>query len=70
MAYFQDKIKALPDVSELLDEEIFLDNLTMGEFFALPETEQARIWQVAHDTTERELDPLEQSVRVDAVPAR
>lgn len=51
MAYFQDKIEALPEEAEpWLDEEVFLENLTMREFFALPDAEQDRLWQAAHQS--------------------
>lgn len=56
MAYFQDKIEALPAEAEpWLDEEVFLENLTMSEFFALPEAEQDRLWQAAHQAVEWEI---------------
>lgn len=56
MAYFQSKIEALPpDYHPMLEDDIFLNDMTVSEFFALPELEQVRLWQEAHLAAEREL---------------
>lgn len=70
MAYFRRKMEALPERRPMRDDDPFLGGLTVAEFFALPEAEQARIWDEAHAEAERELGSREQPVRSDAVPAR
>jgi hypothetical protein len=70
MHYFQGKIEALPEQNPLQDHDLFLGELTVAEFFALPESEQARLWQEAHRAAEQELGNYEQPVRPDALPAR
>jgi hypothetical protein len=70
MAYFDQKMKALPADLPPLENDIFLDNLTVAEFFALPEIEQDRLWQEAHLIAEQQMNNYEQPVRSDALPAR
>lgn len=70
MAYFRRKLEALPERRPMRDDDRFLGGLTVAEFFALPEVEQARIWNEAHAEVERELGNCEQPVRPDALPAR
>ena len=70
MAYFDQKMKALPAELPPVENDIFLDNLTVAEFFALPETEQERLWQEAHLIAEQEMNNHEQPVRPDALPTR
>ena len=48
MAYFEQKIEALPKQKPLQDNDIFLEGLTVAEFFALPEAEQDRLWREMH----------------------
>ncbi|MFQ5858290.1 MAG: hypothetical protein ACE5LU_22020 [Anaerolineae bacterium] len=70
MAYFRRKLEALPERRPMQDDDPFVGGLTVAEFFALSEEEQARIWDEAHAEAERELGSREQPVRPDAVPAR
>ena len=63
MAYFDHKLEALPERRPLGDDDLFLGELTVAEFFALPEAEQARIWNQAHAEAEIELGNNEQSIR-------
>ena len=70
ISYFHAKIENLPEQRPIQDDDIFLGNLTVAEFFSLPEMEQARLWQEAHIAAERELGNDEQPVRPDALPAR
>jgi hypothetical protein len=69
-AYFQRKIEALPSPRAMQENDIFLGGLTVAQFFALPEPEQARLWQEAHQAVEQELGRYEHPVRPDALPAR
>jgi len=48
LAYFDAKMAALPETRPLHDSDPFLGGLTVAEFFAAPEAEQARIWDAAH----------------------
>jgi hypothetical protein len=70
MAYFDQKMKTLPADLPPVENDIFLDDLTVAEFFALPETEQDRLWQEAHRIAEQKMNNYEQPVRSDALPAR
>ena len=70
MAYFQKKLDALPERRPMQDDDIFLFDVTVGEFFSLPEPKKARLWEEAHIEAERELGHREQEVRPDAIPAR
>lgn len=54
MAYFQKKLDALPERHPMQDDDIFLSDVTVGEFFALPEPERSRLWEEAHIEAERE----------------
>jgi hypothetical protein len=60
MAYFERKFDALPERRPMRDDDLFLDGLTVAEFFALPEAKQAHIWSQAHIEAERELGNYEQ----------
>lgn len=51
LAYFDAKIAALPEAHPWQDGAPFLGGLTVAEFFAAPEAEQARIWDAAHTET-------------------
>jgi hypothetical protein len=68
MAYFQKKLDALPERRPMQDDDIFLSDVTVGDFFSLPEQEKARLWEEAHIEAERELGYREQEVRPDAIP--
>jgi hypothetical protein len=68
--YFQAKLEALPELKPLQDDDIFLGEMTVAEFFNLPEAEQDRLWQEAHQSAEHELDNDEHPVRSNALPAR
>jgi len=70
LAHFDHKFDTLPERRPLQDDDPFLGGLTVAEFFALPEAEQARVWNQAHLEAERELEGYEQPVRGDALPAR
>jgi hypothetical protein len=71
MAYFQNKMKDLSEEQRpMQDDDLFVSDLTVAEFFTLPETEQARLWHEAHQAAEHELDSDEHPVRPDALPAR
>ena len=70
MAYFDHQLETLPEYPPMQDDDLFLGGLTVGEFFALPEAEQDRIWQEAHIEVECQLENQEQPVRPDALPAR
>jgi hypothetical protein len=70
IAYFDQKLALLPERRPMQDNDPFLGGLTVGEFFALPEVEQARIWDEAYAEAERALENREQPIRPDAVPAR
>jgi hypothetical protein len=70
LTYFDHKLEALPERCPLGDDDLFLGELTVAEFFALPEAEQARIWNQAHAEAETKLENDEQSIRAGALPAR
>ena len=70
MAYFDRKKKGLPKHRPMRDDDPFVGGLTVAEFFALPEEEQARIWNEAHAEAERRLSGHEQPVHPNALPAR
>jgi hypothetical protein len=70
MAYYDHQLETLPEYPPMQDDDLFLGGLTVGEFFALPEAEQDRIWEEAHIEVERQLENQEQPVRPDALPAR
>lgn len=62
-----DVVQALAGQS-LLPDEPFIDDLTLGQYLALPDAERARLWDAWADVG---LDQLEErDVRPDAVPAR
>lgn len=70
MAYFERKLEALPERRPIQENDPFVADLTVDEFFALPEKEQARIWSDVHEETEQKLGNREHPVQVDAVPPR
>jgi len=70
MAHFQPRLDALAGARPMLDTDPFIAGLSVGEFFALPEAEQARLWGQAHIEAEREIKPFERPVRPNALPAR
>ena len=70
MAYFQKKIDILPQQVPLQDDDPFVGGLTVAEFFALPETDQSRVWQEAYLEAEHKLKNYEHPVQHDALPAR
>jgi hypothetical protein len=67
--YFSSKLEALPSAPLMRDEDPFIGGLSVREFFALPEKEQARLWDEAHARAEAELGSRERPVRPDALPA-
>lgn len=69
LAHFDRKLDALPERRPLRDDDPFVGELTVAEFFALPEGEQAQVWNQAHADIERELENYEQPVLSNALPA-
>ena len=69
MAYFQEKLDALPEGRRMQDDDMFIAGLTVAEYFALPDSEQARLWEEEHLEVERELGYEEIEVQPDALPA-
>lgn len=69
MSYFAAKLEAFPSAPLMRDEDPFIGGLSVREFFALPEKEQARVWDEAHARAEEELGSRERHVRPDALPA-
>lgn len=67
MAYFQAKIDQLPTQKPLPANEIFINDLTVAEFFALPNDEQDRVWKEAHQPYESYTRDSEWSVQSDAI---
>jgi len=70
LAYFDVRFAALSEARPLRDNDPFLGGLTVAEFFAAPEMEQARIWEQAHAEAVRALATYEHPVRANALPAR
>ena len=70
LAYFDAKIAALPEAPPWRDSEPFLGDLTVAEFFAAPEAEQARIWDAAHAEAYKTLSDYEHPTHADALSAR
>jgi hypothetical protein len=70
MAHFQPRLDALDGARPMTDADPFVGGLSVGEFFALPENEQARLWSRAHIQAENEIKPLERPVHPNALPAR
>jgi hypothetical protein len=70
LAYFERKREALRECSPLRGDDPFLGGLTVAEFFALPEEEQARLWDQEHAKAWRELRHCEQPVQTNALSAR
>lgn len=68
LAHFQPRLKALAETRPLLDTDPFIAGLSIDKFFALPETEQNRLWTQAH--TEAEASSPERAVQPHALPAR
>ncbi len=54
MAYLNRKLDTLPERRPMQDNDPFLGGLTVAEFFALPENQQARVWDQAHDKAVRQ----------------
>lgn len=70
MAHFQPRLDALQGARPMTDADPFVGGLSVGEFFALPENEQARLWSRAHAQAENEIEPRERPVHSSAMPAR
>ena len=70
LAHFYNKIDVLPEARPMQDDDVFLDGLTVAEFFALPESEQDRLWHEAHVASERQLKHQEQMRELDALLTR
>ena len=69
MAHFQPRLDALDGARPMTDADPFVGGLSVGEFFALPESEQARLWSQAHAEAEPKIEPRERLVRPNALPA-
>lgn len=70
IAYFEREMNALSEGRRMQDDDMFMAGLTVAEYFALPDSEQARLWEEEHLEVERELGYYEQEVQPDALPAR
>jgi hypothetical protein len=70
IAYFDHRLTSLQTYPPLQDDSPFLAGLTAGEFFALPEPEQDRLWAEAHQEAERQLNHPEKQVQPDELPTR
>jgi hypothetical protein len=70
LTYFERKRSGWQECQPLRGDDPFLAGLTVAEFFALPEEEQARLWDQAHAEAWRESAGREQPVQADALPAR
>jgi hypothetical protein len=64
----RETIRADLDGELLSHEELFLGNMTLGEYLALPEEEKYALWETWEGTDLMELD--EREVSSDALPAR
>ena len=69
MAYFQAKMEKLPQRTPLQADDIFVGDLAVADFFALPEQDQDRVWQEAHRQYETYAVDDERPVQVDALPS-
>ena len=69
-AYFEPRLQRLADARPMADDDPFIAGLSVGQFFALPEEQQLRVWNQAHVEAEQELTDRELSVRPHARPAR
>ncbi len=67
--YFNRQLEAFAESPLMQDSDPFVGNLTVGEFFALPESEQDRIWNEAHLAEERKLKGYEHPIQPNALPA-
>jgi hypothetical protein len=70
VAHFQPRLDALTGARPMTDADPFVAGLSVGEFFALSEDEQARLWNQAHVEAEPKIKPRERPVRPHALPAR
>jgi hypothetical protein len=62
IAYFNRRLESLQAYPPLEDDSLFLAGLTVAEFFALPESDQDRIWAEAHRKAERRLNHRQKQV--------
>ncbi|MCB0190387.1 MAG: hypothetical protein KDJ65_00435 [Anaerolineae bacterium] len=69
MAYFQTKMEQLLQRTPLQANDIFVGDLTVAEFFTLPEEAQDRAWQDAHRQFETYTLADERPVQADALPS-
>ncbi len=69
-AYFEPRLRRLAETTTANDDEPFIGGLSIVQFFALPEDEQLRLWELAHTTAEHELNQPEIPVQAHARPAR
>lgn len=67
LAYFDRKRERLTGHRPLREDDTFVGGLTVAEFFGLPERDQKRIWDQAHENAEQVVG--ERQVREDALPA-
>jgi hypothetical protein len=68
--YFDRQFQNLSAYPPMQDDDPFVGELTVAEFFALPEVDQDRIWSEAHLEAEDRMGDQEQDVQPDALPAR
>ncbi len=69
-AYFEPRLQRLADAHPMSDADPFIGGLSVSQFFALPEDDQARLWEQVHTEAARDLNQRELSVRPNARPAR
>lgn len=69
LAYFGAKLAALPDARALRDDDPFLGGLTVAEFFATLEAEQARLWDAAHVEALQALADYEHPIHSHTLPS-
>jgi hypothetical protein len=59
LTYLRERAATFPDARPMQLDDPFLADLTVGQFLALPEEEQARLWDEAHAEAEKELGQRE-----------
>jgi hypothetical protein len=57
--YFEPRLRRLADARPMLDDDPFIAGLSVGQFFALSEEQQLRIWNQAHTAAEHDLKARE-----------
>lgn len=67
MAYFRNKSDDLAVSRPLQDDDKFLADLTVREFFTLSEKEQTQLWKDAHQKYDHNTVADERSIHTDAL---